>query len=139
MNLEKLLPSSKQEVEVLARPRRRTFSADYKLRILLEAQGCTKPGEIGALLRREGLYRAQLSGWRAARERGELSGLAGKKRGPRARKVDERDRRIAELERENRRLHKKLERAEALVDVQKKVSEILGIELPEPDEENEAS
>ena len=63
-------PSPGQEVEVLARPERRRFSVDYKRRILREADRCRKPGEIGALLRREGLYSSQLSVWRAARERG---------------------------------------------------------------------
>ncbi len=65
-----------REVEVLAKAARRRFTAEYKRRILKETDGCSKPGEIGALLRREGLYSSHLLAWRAARERGELAGLA---------------------------------------------------------------
>ncbi len=122
-----------QEVEVLAKAARRRFTAEYKRRILKEAERCSRPGEIGALLRREGLYSSHLSAWRAARERGELAGLAPKRRGPRPRPIDARDRRIRALERENRRLAARAERAEALVEVQKKLSQLLGIELPEND------
>ena len=127
-------PSAGQEVEVLARPERRRFSREYKRRIVREADQCRKPGEIGALLRREGLYSSQLSAWRAARERGELGGQGTRRRGPKGKKPDPRVKRIAELERENRRLRKRAERAEALVEVQKKLSELLGVELPESDE-----
>lgn len=122
-----------REVEVLAKAARRRFTAEYKRRILKEADGCSKPGEIGALLRREGLYSSHLSAWRAARERGELAGLAPKRRGPSPKPIDARDRRIRALERENRRLSARAERAEALVEVQKKLSVLLGIELPEND------
>ena len=86
------------EVEVAAKATRRRFTAEYKRRILQEADACTKPGEVGALLRREGLYSSHLTAWRAARERGELAG-APKKRGPARRVVDPRDKQIAELER----------------------------------------
>lgn len=129
-----ITPSPGQEVEVLARPERRRFSVEYKRRILREADRCRKPGEIGALLRREGLYSSQLSAWRAARERGELGGQGTRKRGPEAKPPDPSAKRIAELERENRRLRKRAERAEALVEVQKKLSELLGVELPASDE-----
>ena len=122
-----------REVEVLSKAARRRFTAEYKRRILKEADGCSKPGEIGALLRREGLYSSHLSAWRAARERGELAGLAPRRRGPRPRPIDARDRRIRALERENRRLAARAERAEALVEVQKKLSVLLGIDLPEND------
>lgn len=124
------------EVEVLAKAERRRFTAEYKRKILKEADACTKPGELGALLRREGLYSSLLATWRAARQRGEISGLNPKKRGPKGRIRDLRDKRIAELERENRRLKRRAARAEALVEVQKKLSEILGIDLPESDEKN---
>lgn len=127
-------PSPGQEVEVLARPERRRFSVEYKRRILREADQCRKPGEVGALLRREGLYSSQLSAWRAARDRGELGGQGTRRRGPKGKKPDPSAKRIAELERENRRLRKRAERAEALVEVQKKLSELLGVELPESDE-----
>ena len=121
------------EVEVAEKAARRRFSAEYKRRVLKEADACG-PGEIGALLRREGLYSSHLSVWRAARERGEIAGLAPKKRGPKAAPPDPRDRKIVELERETRRWQARLERAEALVDLQKKVSMLLGIVLPESDE-----
>jgi len=118
------------EVEVVAKAERRRFTAEYKQRILREAAACTKPGEIGALLRREGLYTSHLSAWRQARERGELAGLSPRQRGPQAKRADARDTRIAELERENRQFKARIERAEALLELQKKVSELLGIELP---------
>lgn len=118
------------EVEVVAKAERRRFTAEYKRRILREAAACTKPGEIGALLRREGLYTSYLSAWRHARERGELAGLSPRQRGPQAKRADARDKRIAELERENRQFKARIERAEALLELQKKVSELLGIELP---------
>ena len=122
-----------QEVEVSEKASRRKFSAEYKRKILKEADTCTREGEIGALLRREGLYSSHLSVWRAARKRGEIAGLAPKKRGPKVAPPDPRDRKIVELERETRRLKSRLERAEALVDLQKKVSAIMGIALPESD------
>lgn len=124
-----------QETEVSSKPRRRRFSAKYKHKILAEADACTKPGEIGALLRREGLYSSLLTDWRRARERGALVGLSPKKRGPAATMPDPRDRKLLDQEREIVRLRKRAERAEALVEVQKKVSELLGIQLPSNDEE----
>jgi transposase len=137
MNTGVMVSSACPEVEVLAKPERRRFTVEYKLRILREADKCTRPGEIGALLRREGLYSSALTSWRRARDRGELSGPGVRKRGPRGKPVDARDRRIGELERENKRLKARLERAEALIDVQKKVSELLGVDLPETDEGSE--
>ena len=122
------------EVEVTEKAVRRQFSAEYKRTILTKADACTREGAIGALLRREGLYSSHLAGWRAARERGAIAGLAPKKRGPKAGPPDPRDRKIVELERETRRLTSRLERAEALVDLQKKVSMLLGIALPAHDE-----
>jgi transposase-like protein len=124
------------EVEVLARPERRRFTVDYKRRIVREADACKGVGEIGALLRREGLYSSHLSAWRAARDRGELAGSGPRKRGPVPTPPDPRDKRIVELERENRKLTRRAERAEALVEVQKKVSELLGIQLDRPDEKS---
>jgi len=120
---------------VSAKARRRRFTAEEKIRILQEADGCTRLGEVGALLRREGLYSSNLSTWRAARKRGELAGLSAVKRGPKAQAVDPRERRVAELEREVTRLKARAERAEVLVEVQKKLSEILG--LPLATEKNE--
>jgi transposase len=114
------------EVEVIAKAERRRFTAEYKRRIVREADRCTKPGEIGALLRREALYSSHLVTWRAARDRGELEGLSPKKRGPKVTPPDPRDKRIAEQEREIARWQKRAERAEAFVEVQKKVAALLG-------------
>src|SRR5881396_2819969 len=117
------------ETEVVAKARRRRFTATEKLRVLKEADGCTRAGELGALLRREGLYSSHLSAWRAARQRGELAGLTPRPRGPKPQPVDPRDKKIVELERETRRLQARLERAEGLIEIQKKVSQLLGIPL----------
>jgi transposase-like protein len=119
-----------QETEVRAKARRRRFTAAEKLRLLHAAEACNKPGELGALLRREGLYSSHLASWRAARSRGELAGLTPRARGPKAKPVDPRDKKLAELERDNRRLQARLERAEGLIELQKKVAQILGNPLP---------
>lgn len=113
---------------------RRRFTAEYKLRILTLADACTEPGSLGALLRREGLYASNLNTWRQQRERGVLSALRPKKRG---RKESVRDPLVAEnekLRRENERITKRLRQAEIIIDVQKKVSQILGIQLATPEE-----
>jgi transposase-like protein len=116
------------EVEVVAKGSRRRFTVEYKRKILREADGCKTPGAVGALLRREGLYSSHLTVWRAAREHGELAG-APKKRGPAPQAPDPRDKKIAELERETTRWRKRAERAEALVEVQKKLAALLGTPL----------
>ena len=110
--------------EVVARARRRTFSAEYKLRILQEADACTEPGQIGALLRREGLYSSHLTDWRRARAAGQLAALGSRKRGP---KPDPTAQELDELRRENERLRTRLQQAEIIVDVQKKLSQLLGL------------
>lgn len=120
-------PVGGPETEVLAKAQRRRFSAEYKRRIVKEAERCLRPGEIGALLRREGLYASALTAWRAARERGEIAGLASKPRGPRARRGDPRDRKIAVQERELAQWRTRAQRAEALVEIQKKFSEMVGL------------
>ena len=130
-----LAGSASTGVEVLAKPERRRFTTEYKLKVLREASRCTKPGEIGSLLRREGLYWSQLSSWRLVWDRGDLLGRGVRKRGPVAAPVDGRDKQIRHLERENRRLRSRLERAEALIEIQKKVSHLLGVDLPNGDEE----
>jgi transposase len=124
-----------RETEVVEKARRRGFTAEYKLRVLAEVDRCTKPGEVGALLRREGLYSSLLSAWRRQRDAGELSARSPKKRGPPAQVTDASARRVAELEKQLAQAQVRLKRAEALLDLQKKVSEILGVELPKPDEE----
>jgi transposase-like protein len=110
---------------------RRRFTAEYKQKVLREADNCQQPGEIGALLRREGLYWSNLSNWRKQRKSGELAGLSARKRGPQRREKNPLGERVRELERENARLKRRAERAEGIVELQKKVSEILGIELGE--------
>jgi transposase-like protein len=125
-----------QETEVSSKARRRRFTAEYKRKILEEAAACTKPGEVGALLRREGLYSSNLVAWRQAQERGGLAGLAPKRRGPAAKEINPLARKVAEQAHTIARLQRRAERAEALVEVQKKVSELLGIQLPQPDEKS---
>ena len=122
------------EHEVLERPMRRKYSVEYKLKILKEADGCTQPGQIGALLRREGLFSSNLTAWRRQRDKGVFAGLSPRKRGRKPNMVDSRDLRIRELERENERIKKRLKNAEIIIEFQKKVSEILGIPLGEHEE-----
>src|SRR3972149_4512596 len=112
--------------EVVVKAQRRRFTAEYKRRILQEADACTQHGEIGALLRREGLYSSHLNTWRRQRTRGELQGLTPAQRG---RKTDPQAAEIVRLQRETERLQAQLARAELIIDVQKKVSQLLG--LPE--------
>jgi transposase len=115
--------------EVPAKARRRQFSAEYRLRILREAEGCKTPGEIGALLRREGLYSSNLVTWRRQREARALLGMKAQKRGPKGRSEDPR---LKQQEREIARLRRRLKQAETVIEVQKKVAEILGIPLNSP-------
>ena len=114
------------KTEVVAKAKRRQHAAEYKLRILREVEECKGSGEVGALLRREGLYSSLVSKWREQRERGSLTGLSGHRRGP---KVDPQAVEIARLQSENKRLQEKLERAELIIDVQKKVARLLGVPL----------
>ena len=121
--------------EVVAKPKRRRFSAEYRLKILKQADACKAPGELGALLRREGLYSSLLSTWRRQREQGALAALQARKRGPKPKAVDPR---IKEQEKQIARLQRKLKQAEMIIEVQKKVHEILGIPLRTlADEEDE--
>ena len=117
--------------EVVPRAKRRQFSAKYKLRILTEADQCTQRGEIGALLRREGLYSSHLTTWRRQRDQGQLAGLAPEKRG---RKPDPQAVELARLQRENEQLKARLEQAETIIEVQKKLSQMLGLPPAEKDE-----
>jgi len=128
--------TSLREVEVAVKAERRRFTAEYKQKILREADNCRHSGEIGALLRREGLYWSNLTHWRRQRESGELAGLTAKRRGPQRREKNPLAERVRELERDNTRLKRRAERAEGLVELQKKVSEILGIELQKSAEQD---
>ncbi len=116
--------------EVATKPKRRQFTAEYKRSIVEQAEACGDDGSIGALLRREGLYSSQLTTWRRQREQGELQALAPKKRGrkPIANPLADENQR---LRTENARLSRRLQQAELIIDVQKKVSALLGISLPE--------
>jgi len=109
--------------QVVPKAKRRRFSAEYKRRIVEEADNCTERGEIGALLRREGLYSSHLTDWRKQRDRGELEGRRNRKRG---RKPDPQATEIARLQRENEQLRSRLDRAEHIIDVQKKLAHLLG-------------
>ena len=111
--------------EVVEKPKRRRFSAEYRLRIVREADVCKAPGEVGALLRREGLYSSLLSAWRRQRDAGALASLR-RKRGPKPKPVDPR---VKRLEREVMQLRRQLEQAETIIEIQKKVAGILGIPL----------
>lgn len=123
--------SSVPDPEVPERPVRRRFTTDYKLRILEEADACTEPGETGALLRRESLYSSSLATWRRQRKEGTLAGLSPKKRGRKG--DDEVTKEIKRLRRENAALRRQLEQAKTVIEVQKKLSDVLGIVLPETD------
>lgn len=128
-------PLAPPDPEVSERPVRRQFSAQYKLRILEEADRCTEPGETGALLRREGLYSSNLSAWRRSRMDGTLGALTPKRRGPKPDKKAHAQE-IVRLERKVKRLEDQLAQAHIIIDVQKKVSGLLGIgiETREPEE-----
>ena len=115
--------------EVTEKAVRRKFTAKYKLCILQEAESCTTQGQMGALLRREGLYSSNLTTWRRQRKQGALEALSPKHRGPKAKNSDPSVCRIAELEKENIRLKKELKQAATIIEVQKKLSEILQIPL----------
>ena len=130
-DLEARLP----DPEVVPKAKRRQFTAKYKLRILKEADRCTERGQIGELLRREGLYSSHLSKWRQQRARGLLQGLAPKKCGRKGQ--DPTVAELARLRRENERLHVQLEQAEIIIDVQKKLATLLGLTTNET-ESNES-
>lgn len=121
--------------EVVATAKRRTFTAEYKQRILAEADAASaQPGAIGALLRREGLYSSHLVTWRRERQAGILRGLSPQRRGPKSKRspMEEENQK---LRRENQRLTEELRKAEIIIDVQKKVGALLGWPLPKADPE----
>lgn len=117
--------------EVAALPKRRQFSAAYKRRIVREASACKMLGEIGALLRREGLYSSHLTHWRREVEAGENAALAPKLRGPKPDLAKAESRRVEALECEVTRLRQKLGRAEQIIEAQKKLCELLGLPMGE--------
>jgi transposase len=121
--------------EVLEKPVRRRFTADYKLRIVQEADRCSEAGQIGSLLRREGLYSSQLSAWRSQRQQGQLQALRDDKRGRKASVPHPVQVELDQLRQENHRLRHQVQQAELIIDIQKKASLLLGISLspPHPD------
>jgi transposase-like protein len=125
----------RRDPEVVAGAKRRTFTAEYKLRILAEADAAAaQPGAIGALQRREGLYSSHLVTWRRERQTGILKGLTPHKRGPKS-KRNPQEEEMQKLRRENQRLTEELRKAEIIIDVQKKVGALLGWPLPKADPE----
>ena len=132
--------------EVVEKPKRRRFTAKYKRRIVEAADACTKPGEIGALLRREGLYSSVLSSWRQQAKNGSLAGLSPKKRGrkpkhrtPAEKRVAELEKQVRQLEQEKARVEAKLKQANIIIGVQKKLSSILEIPLNPPESDGSDS
>jgi len=125
-------PVEHHDPEVSEKPIRRRFTAGYKQRILEKADRCTQRGELGALLRREGLYSSNLTTWRKQRDEGMLDGLKPKKRGRKPKRKDPVVEENRRLQRENQRLQLQLKKAETIIDFQKKLSEILGIPLENP-------
>jgi len=115
--------------EVAAKPKRRQFTAEYRLRILEEADRCTKPGEVGQLLRREGPFSSHLTAWRKARRSGALRGLASNKRGAKPKARNPLEPQVRKLEAEVARLEKELHKAHTILDVQEKVAGLLGFSL----------
>jgi transposase-like protein len=127
--------STPPDPEVPAKARRRRFSAEYKLAILREADACTQPGEIGALLRREGLYSSHLVDWRRQRDAGALQALARRRgRAP----ADPVNVEVERLRRDNQRLAAKLDQAQRIIQIQGKVSELLGIPLDPVSDDDES-
>ena len=120
--------------EVPEKAVRRRFTAEYKQRVLREADHCKEPGQMGALLRREGLYSSNLTTWRRQMEQGTLEALSPKKRGPKEKKPDPSLRRITELEKETQKLRHKLRQAGLIIEAQKKIAEILQKPLDQEDE-----
>jgi transposase-like protein len=127
--------SDRPDPEVPEKTHRRRFTAKYKLDILKKVDACTQPGELGALLRREGLYSSNLATWRRQRDQGLLDAMSPKKRGRKKIEKNPLSKEVANLQRENERLRLKLKKAETIIEFQKKISEMLGISQ-NPDEES---
>jgi len=134
---QKDLAARVPDPEVVPKAKRRQFTAEYKLRIVREADAGTEPGQIGSLLRREGLYSSYLSTWRRQREEGQLQALSSKKRGRKGQDPSAEE--LAQLQRENGRLRARLEQAEIIIDVQKKLSKLLGLTMDKTESDENAS
>ena len=129
MSLNETEQTKIPDPEVVPTARRRRFTAKKKLRILENADRCTRPGEIGALLRREGIYSSYLSRWRRARDAGQLSTLSTRKRGPKPADAKTLVEKVTRLRKKNARLETRLAQAEVIIEVQKKLSQLLGLSL----------
>ena len=130
--------ASRPDPEVVAKPKRRTFTAEYKLRVLQEAEAAAAtPGGIGVLLRREGLYSSLLATWRRERANGILEALTPQKRGPKS-KRNPMEEEVQKLRRQNARLTEDLRKAELIIEVQKKVAALLGRPIPNQDPEEKS-
>ena len=127
--------SDRPDPEVPEKTPRRRFSAKYKLEVLKRADACTQPGELGALLRKEGLYSSNLTTWRRQRDQGLLNAMSPKKRGRKKIEKNPLAQEVATLQKETERLRRKLKKAETIIEFQKKISEMLGISQ-DPDEES---
>lgn len=125
--------------EVLENKPRRKFTAKYKLEILKKADACTESGQIGALVRREGLFSSNLTTWRRQREQGLLDAMSPKKRGRKKQEINPLSQEVSRLQKENERLNRKLKRAETIIEFQKKISEILGIPQEPSEDERKGS
>jgi transposase-like protein len=125
------LKTSRSDPEVVPPVQHRRFSAAYKQRILAEADRCTQPGEVGALLRREGLYSSHLTRWRQQLQAEQRDRLQPRKRG---RKADPQASEMARLQRENERLKTQLDRAELIIEAQKKLCQLLNLPTYQDDE-----
>ena len=112
--------------EVLESKPRRKFTAKYKLEILRKADSCTEPGQVGALLRKEALYSSNLTSWRRQREKGLLDAMSPRKRGRKKQEINPLSQEVSRLQKENEQLKRKLKQAETIIEVQKKISQILG-------------
>lgn len=123
-SIKKISPPDPEVKEKLPR---RKFTAKYKLQILDTADSCTEPGQIGAMLRREGLYSSHLTLWRRQREQGVLKSMSPKKRGRKAKEKNPLAPELARMQKENRNLKNKLKQAELIIEAQKKISEILSM------------
>lgn len=127
--------SERPDPEVPEKKPRRKHTAKFKLSILEKAEKCNEPGQLGALLRQYGLYSSNLTLWRKQRDQGLLNAMSPKKRGRKPKEKNPLANQVAKLQKENIRLQKKLKQAETIIDVQKKISEILGITQNLPKEE----